>query len=184
MNKLDQAAKEHDLAYNNSKITTEEADEKFLKDTKGTGLVGGLARAAIRAKRALGLDDYFRGDIDNNNTDSVCNIQDMEIGDSGAQAASDGSDGNRWNATVIGKRLLPASSNYIQQHCFNRRFKNMIKTTDMNSINGTFPKYQGQTTATGNIEPINSIGHYVWAQPESADYDIPYFHTMWVTPPK
>lgn len=62
-------------------------------------------------------------------------------------------------------------------------FKNMIKTMDMNSIKSTFTKYQGVTT-TGKTEPINSIGHYMWTQPESADYIVPYFLTTWVTPPK
>lgn len=74
LNKLDQAAKEHDLRYRNPNITTEEADEQFLEVARPptnpvpfvTGFVGDLARAAIRAKRALGLDDYFRGDIDGN----------------------------------------------------------------------------------------------------------------------
>lgn len=95
---------------------------------------------AIRAKRALGLYDYFRGDIDdivNDNTDvtdSVRNIQDMEVSDSGAQASSDGGDGNGCTATVIGKRLPPDSPYYIQQHFLNRTFKNMMKTTDMKSI--------------------------------------------------
>ncbi|CAE1320483.1 unnamed protein product [Acanthosepion pharaonis] len=58
------------------------------------------------------------------------------------------------------------AQNYIQQHSFNRTFKSFIKTTGMNSVKGTFTKYQGQTKPTGSIE---SIGHFVWAQPESGD---------------
>lgn len=87
LNKLDQAAKEHNLNYNNPNITIEEADEQFLKDTRGTGFVGGLARATIRAKRVLGLDDYFRGDIDDeqysafDSIDSLRGVQNMEGGD-------------------------------------------------------------------------------------------------------
>lgn len=58
LNKLDLAAKGHDLAYANPNKTTEEIDEKFLRDTQGTGFVGwGLARITIKAKRALGLDE-------------------------------------------------------------------------------------------------------------------------------
>ncbi|CAE1160501.1 unnamed protein product [Acanthosepion pharaonis] len=106
VNKLDQAAKEHDLNYANPNISTEEADEQFLRDTKGTGFVGGLARAAIKAKRAFGLDDYFRGDIDSyqlDSTDSVgdtCLLQDLDTGESGQQNSSDGGDDNGWTATV------------------------------------------------------------------------------------
>lgn len=62
----------------------------------------------------------------------------------------------------------------MKNHCFNRTFKNMIKTTDMDSVKGTFTKYEGITTSS-ETEPINSIGHYTWAPPESADYIVPYY---------
>lgn len=63
LDKLDQATKEHDVAFANPNITTEEADEKFPKDTQGTGFLGGLARIAIKAKLALGLDDYLEATV-------------------------------------------------------------------------------------------------------------------------
>lgn len=121
LNKLDQAAKEYDLHYANPNITTEEADKKFLEDTKGTGFVGGLASAAIRPKRARGLDDYFRGDIDGYQLDSVdsagCSgvIQNMDTSEGGQPSLSDGGDGNGWTAIVIGQVLPGSSSNFVQQ---------------------------------------------------------------------
>lgn len=75
------------------------------------------------------------------------------------------------------------SSNFIQQHCFNGTLKNIIKTTDMDGVKGTLTKDEGITTSS-ETEPINSRGHFAWAQPESAGYIVPYFLTTWVTPPK
>lgn len=186
LNKLDQAAKEHNLNYNNLNITIEEADEQFLEDTRGTGFVGRLMRAAIRAKRALGLDNYFRGDIDHDHLsaiDSIHAIQNMDTGETSGQNISEGGEGNGWTATVIGKVLPCPSNNFVQGHCYNRTFKNMIKPTDMNNVKSTFTKYEGINTST-KMELINSVGHYAWAQMESADYIMPYFLTMWVMPPK
>lgn len=91
LNKLDQVSKEHDLRQNNPNITTEEADERFLEQRKGTGFVGGLARAAIRAKMALGLNDYFRGDIEELGTvyitDYIHAIQNLETCETSGQNA-------------------------------------------------------------------------------------------------
>lgn len=47
LNKLDAAAKKHDFLYNNLKVSTEEVDEQFYRDTENTGILGSLARAAI-----------------------------------------------------------------------------------------------------------------------------------------
>lgn len=63
---------------------------------KGRGFVGGLARAAIRGKKVLGLDDYFRGDIDGNQLDSVDSagrsgiIQNMDTDEGSQQNSSEG----------------------------------------------------------------------------------------------
>lgn len=188
-NRLDQGAKEHDLHYANPNITTEEADEQFLEDSKGTGSVGGLARVAIRAKRALGLDDYFRGDIDGNQPDSIDSagrsggIQSMDTSEGGQQSLSVGGDGKSWTAAVIGQALPGPSSNFVQQHCFNRTFKNMIKTTDMHSVKCTFTRYENYTESS-EYENLKSIGQYAWAQLESADYVVLYFLTSCVTSQK
>lgn len=139
-------------------------DEQFLKDTRGTGFVGDLARAAIRAKRALGLDDYFRGDIDDeqysafDSIDSLRGVQNMEGGDSGGQNSSEGEEGNGCAAIVI-SRLLPGPSSTSS------------RTT-------AFMKYDGITTSS-RTEPINSIGLHL-----SPHYIVPYFLNTWVTLPK
>lgn len=54
----------------------------------------------------------------------------------------------------------------------------MVKTTDMNVVNGHFTKY------IGNEKGIHNVGHFCWAQPEAHDYIVPYFLTTWVTIPK
>lgn len=188
-NKLYQAAKEHDVHYANPNITTEEADEQFLEDAKGTGFVGRLTRAAIRAKKALRLDDYFQGDIDSNQLDSTDStghsgtVQNMDGGETSQQNLSERGDSNGWTATVIGQVLPGPSGNFIQQHCFKRTFKNMIKTTDINSVMGTFTKYESKTDSTA-YQSLKSVSNYAWAQPELADYFVPYFLTTWVMPPK
>lgn len=44
----------------------------------------------------------------------------------------------------------------------------------------TFTKYESSTTSK-EYQSISSINNYAWAQPESADYIVPYFLTTWVT---
>lgn len=122
---MDQAAKEHDLLYADHNISTKEADDKFLENTKGTGFVGGVARPSITAKRVLGLDDYFPGDIYSEQFDSTdsagrySDVANMETCDAGQQNSSEGGDGNGWTATVIGQVLPGPSSNFVQKHTFN-----------------------------------------------------------------
>lgn len=59
--KLDQAAKIHDLEYENPNIDTRTADKKFIKSAIQSGeLLGIPAAAAIEAKHHLGLNKYFR----------------------------------------------------------------------------------------------------------------------------
>lgn len=57
-------------------------------------------------------------------------------------------DGNGWTATVIRQVLPGPSSNFVQRQSFNRTFKNTIKTTDMNSVKGTYTKYESYTDST------------------------------------
>lgn len=56
-----------------------------------------------------------------------------------------------------------------------RRFKNLVKTTDINSINGYFTKYQGSETG------IHNAGHFCRAEPVSGNYIVPYFLSTWIT---
>lgn len=91
---------------------------------------------------------------------------------------SDGGHGNGWQGRNIGGYLPVSSGNHARTYIFRRSFKNIVKTTDMNKVNGTFSKYE--STESG----IHNIGHFAWAEPESEDYLVPYFLTTWVTMPK
>lgn len=71
LNQLDKAAKKHDIAYGDKSISTEEADEQFIRDTQGTGILGAASRTAIRIKRHLGLDQYFRDGTGNVHPDTT-----------------------------------------------------------------------------------------------------------------
>lgn len=68
----------------------------------------------------------------------------------------------------MGGGFLPEETgNRVQSYVLKRKFKNMIKTTNMN---GHFEKYEG--TESG----IHDVGHYAWDQQESGDYIVPYLH--------
>lgn len=178
LNKLDQAAKTHDLNYEDPKISTADADEQFHKGSEGTGILGTLRRTTLRLKHSLGLDDHFRKltPVDNTSTDTeLLNRQIM--GDQAASAAEDAESGsNGWKGTNVGGHLPPESGNEIRSYVIKRTFKNMIKTTNMNDVNGHFTKYES-SLASG----VQNVGHYAWAQPEPGDYIVPYFLSTWVT---
>lgn len=179
LNKLDWAAKRHDLNYADSKVITREADEQFYKDSEHTGLLGIASRAALELKHQLGFDKYFRGVTELVNGDASNSIPITKAMDQSATTEVDSGSGNGWTGTNIGGVLPEASGNEVRSYVIKRSFKNLVKTTDMNSRTGHFTKYDG-TIDTG----IHNVGHFCWAQPESGDYIVPYFLSTWVTQPR
>lgn len=173
LNKLDTAAKKHDFAYNNPNISTVEADEQFYKDTAGTGILRIAARTAIRTKHSLGLDSTFRGtptDVGINNFPLLDSDKIMaDVMKSPEENSGGGGGGNGWKRRNIGGYLPVSSGNHMQTYMFRRSSKNIVKTTDMNKVQGHFVKYKG--TENG----IQNIGHYAWVEPESADYLVPSY---------
>lgn len=174
--KLDLAAKIHDFNYGNRSNSTKESDEQFYEDTKGTGFLGAVARTLIGTKHKLGLDEYYRPTADGELRDSVANSvadteQDME---GGSENQSESGSGGGLSAEVIGPILPTETGNQVGKFVFKRRFKNLIKTTDMNSCKATFEKYKQ------NEQGVHNVGHYCWAYTKSEDYMIPYHLTSWV----
>lgn len=178
LNKLDWAAKRHDINYADGSILTREADEQFYRDSQNTGLLGAASRAALELKHQLGFDKYFRGVAELVNNRNTIGNNLTETMDQSATTEEDTGSGNGWTGTNIGGVLPEASGNEVRSYVLKRTFKNIVKTTDMNSRTGHFTKYDG-TIDTG----IHNVGHFCWAQPESGDYIVPYFLSTWVTQP-
>lgn len=183
LNKLDLAVKKHDFNYADPKTTTKEADEQFYHGSEDTGLLGSLSRAALTTKSALEFDEYFGGSTSVDNTiaaDTTDGNQIMADQDASTVADSDPGSGNGWEGSSYGGQLPPESGNSVRSYVIKRRFKHLVKTTNMNDINGHFPKY------IGNEKGIHNVGHFCWAEPEAGagDYIVPYFLTTWVTIPK
>lgn len=181
LNRLDWAMKRHDFNYGDPKITTKEADEQFYRESQGTGFLEAASKAALKAKSALGVDSYFRPGTDLVHTSPERINNDAEImadQDASTVADSDAGGENGWTGTSTGGALLPESGNEIRSYVIKRRFKNIVKTTDMYKANGHFQKY------TGSEKCVHNIGHFCWNEPESGDYIVPYFLTTWVTIPK
>lgn len=90
--------------------TMKESDEQFYRDSEGTGILGAVSKTALRAKSSLGLDSYFRPDIDlvhTNPSDSTSREEIMADQDATTVADSDAGgrqrmDRNkyRWNITT------------------------------------------------------------------------------------
>lgn len=110
-------------------------DEKFYRDSEGTGLLGSLSRVALRTKSALGFDEYFRGStsVDNAITaDSTDENQTMADQDASTVADSDPGSRNGWEGSSYGGELPPESGNSVSSYVIKRRFKHLVKTTNMN----------------------------------------------------
>lgn len=98
--------------------------------------------------------------------------------DASTVADSNSGSNNGWTGTNIGGHLPPEVGNKIRSYVLKRRFKNIVKTTDMNNVSGHLTKYQGDEKG------IHNVGHFCWSEPELGDYIVPYFLTTWVTIPK
>lgn len=71
------------------------------------------------------------------------------------EADTDSGENNGWTGTNIGGGVLPEESgNSLRSYVPKRRFKNLVKTTDMNSVNGHFTKYNGSESG------IRNTGHF------------------------
>lgn len=79
--RLNEIVKQHDLDYENENITTEEADNKLIKEASKEGALGKLAATAINAKWKLSLDNYFRQSkrTKTNNNPPINNTTDSKI---------------------------------------------------------------------------------------------------------
>lgn len=159
----------------------QEADEHFYKDPEGTGILGSIVRTAIKTKHLLGLDSTFRGDTPDIGVDGFgLTDTDQIMADDGQTSGqnSDGGQGNGWQGRNIGGYLPLGSGNHAKTYIFRRSFKNIIKTTDMNKVTGTFTRYKLGEAG------LHNVGNFAWAEPESEDYIVPYFLSTWVTLPK
>lgn len=179
LNKLDWAAKRHDLNYADATVLTREADEQFFRDSKDTGILGIVSSAALELKHQLGFDKYFGGVTELGHNRTIVGNNTTGDMDQSATTEPDAGSGNGWTGTRVGGVLPEATGNEVRSYVLKRTFKNLVKTTDMNSRTGHFTKYDG-TIETG----IHNVGHFCWAQPESGDYIVPYFLSTWVTQPK
>lgn len=70
------------------------------------------------------------------------------------EADTDSGQNNGWTGTNIGGVLPKESGNSLRSYVLKRRFKNLVKTTDMNSVNGHFTKYDGSERG------IHNTGHF------------------------
>lgn len=100
-------------------ISTRETDEQFNKDSKGTGLLGAVSRAALKPKSTLGLDSYFRPPTDLVHTSpssGTGRTQVMADQDASTVADSDSGSNNGWTGTNIGGHLPPEAGNEIRSY--------------------------------------------------------------------
>lgn len=174
LNKLDRAAKAHDINYSKRWISTKAADEQFYEDSKDTGIIGAASRAAVRLKHLVGLDEAFRG-LSNGDSTIVNSAIHSNMDNQSDATVEDSGPGNGWDGHSIGGTLPNESTNEVRSYVIKRTFTHMVRTCDMNSTNGHFTKYEGSETAG-----VHNVGHFAWAQPESGDY----FLSTWVTIPK
>lgn len=129
LNKLDAAAKKHDFLYNNPKVSIAESDEQFYKDTEGTGILGTLARGAIKTKHILGLDSVFRGNPTDVGADGYQLLDTNQIMADSADSSnqnSDGGQGNGWQGRNIGGYLPMGLGNHAKTYIFRQSFKNIV----------------------------------------------------------
>ena len=113
LNKLDWAAKRHDINYGNPKITTEKADEQFYKDSENTGLLGIASRTAFKLKHAL--NETFRNVTHLDSTPESFNVGGTMV-DQSDSTIEDTTPSNGWEGTNIGSSLPPKSGNEMRTY--------------------------------------------------------------------
>lgn len=154
--KLDKAAKEHDLEYENPNVDTRTADKKFIKSALASGeLLGIPAAAAIEAKHHIGLDKYFRPDPTKKPTGQVPSrlLPISSDNDSGIHMASEdgGSTTSLQGSTsggsvsdaggmVVGSPRPTATNVAPVTTTFTRTFFNAVKGTNMNDAEIVFTR--------------------------------------------
>lgn len=95
-------------------------------------------------------DILDNADAEPNHISDASDTQNMTDQSATTEADKDSGQNNGWTGTNIGGLLPEESGNTVRSYVLKRRFKNLVKTTDMNSINGYFTKYQGSETGIHN----------------------------------
>lgn len=116
------------------------ADEQFYKDTEWTGILGSVARRAIKAKHLFGLYSAFRGDTTDTGVDGYSLTDTDQIMADSSDASNQNSDG--WQGRNMVGYLPMGSGNHARTYIFQCSFKNIVNTTDMNKVMDTFTHYK------------------------------------------
>lgn len=120
---LDWADKLRDLEYENFQIKTKESWRKFIKQTKATRLLGGVARMLIKVKHHFGLNNYFTPQcVPIPDFSNSVHLNDNTVMETSQEGSLDNSEkSSRWQVEVISKVLPDMTRNCIGECCFKKK---------------------------------------------------------------
>lgn len=148
VNKLNAAAKIHDLQYTDPTKDTWESDKEFIDKALREGPTTGiLAAGAVAAKHYLRLDTTFWSEHTNNISghDTINVKHTKTMADNTSEPPTSNAPSNGWQGTQIGQSTqMPAHTpNFMRKFTVKRTFRHGIKTTQMNQakVNFKVPRY-------------------------------------------